>query len=114
MQSDLGIIAIVFICFGAVVMTIKLLINGRIWKLLIQNKLVQDNSKLENFSVLENDKLAWLKWGIVITAFSLALIVINIIPVDFSDEVKIGITGLFVGISFIVSYIVSVRIIKNQ
>lgn len=109
MQSELGIIAIVLICFGSLVIIIKLLINGRIWKKLIENNMLRENLQLPDLSTMEFDKLSWLKWGIVIIAFSLSLILINIIPIEFSDEIKIGIMGLFIGIAFIVSYYVSTK-----
>ncbi len=107
MQSELGIIAIVLICFGSLVIIIKLLINGRIWKKLIENNMLRDNIHLPDLSTMEFDKLSWLKWGIVIIAFSLSLILINILPIEFSEGIKIGITGFFIGIAFIVSYYVS-------
>lgn len=113
MQSDLGIIAIVLICLGSIVITVKLLINGRIWKKLIENNLLRDNLQLPDLSTLEFDKLSWLKWGIVIISFSLSLILISIIPNNISDELKIGITGIFVGIAFIISYFISDKLVQK-
>jgi len=113
MQSDLGIIAIVLICFSSIVITIKLLINGRIWSKLIENNFLRDNLQLPDLSALEFDKFSWLKWGIVIISFSLSLILLSVIPNNISDELKIGITGIFVGIAFIISYFISDKLAQK-
>lgn len=109
MQSDLGTIIVVLICFGAVVMTVKLLVQGRIWRRLIENNMVQENLELPGLSMFEKDRLSWLKWGIVIVAFSLSLVLIHLLPDGLSEELKIGIPGIFVGAAFIVSHFISER-----
>ncbi|MCF7886689.1 MAG: hypothetical protein K9M80_09355 [Candidatus Marinimicrobia bacterium] len=109
MNSDLGTIAIVLIIFGSIVITIRLLLQGRLWKKLIENNMVNENMDLPNLESFDNYKLSWLKWGIVIIAFSLSLIIINVIPAELSDVLKIGISGIFIGIAFIISYFISVN-----
>ena len=113
MQSDVGIIAIVLICVGSIVITVKQLINGKIWRKLIENNLLRDNVHLPDLASLKFDKYSWLRWGIVIISFSMALIVIDIIPYDFSDELKIGISGLFIGGAFIISYAITDKLVQK-
>ncbi|MBN2092443.1 hypothetical protein JW964_22670 [candidate division KSB1 bacterium] len=113
MQSELGVIVLTFICLAATVITVKLLVNGRIWKKLIENNLLRENLQLPDLSTLEFNTLSWLRWGIVIILFSLSLIVINILPNALSDEIKIGISGIFIGAAFIISYIISKRQVKK-
>lgn len=114
MQSDLGVIAIVLICLGSFVITVKLLINGRIWRKLIENNLLRDDVQLPDLSTLEFSKLSWLKWGIVIISFGLSLILIHLIPHHISDELKMGIAGVFIGAAFVISYFLSERVISRK
>lgn len=113
MQSDLGTIAMVFICLGSIVATVKLLVHGKIWNKIIENNLLRDNLNMPNLSTLAFDKLAWMRWGIVIISFSLSLILISFIPEHIADELKIGISGIFIGTAFIISYFITEKMSRK-
>lgn len=107
MQTDLGIVAVLLVCFGSLVIVVKLLVVGRIWKKLIENNLYRENAQLPDLSMLEFDRLSWLKWGIVIISFSFSLVVLALLPFEMKEGLKIGISGFFVGVAFVISYFIS-------
>ncbi|MBN2425782.1 MAG: hypothetical protein JXR46_01240 [Calditrichaceae bacterium] len=109
MQSDFGVVAVLLVIFGSFVLVIKHLLNTSTWKKLIEKNLLSDNAKLPVLPTAAMDRLSWAKWGIVLIAFGAALLILEIIPYRMSDALIIGVTSIFVGAAFIVSYFISAR-----
>ena len=114
MESDFGVVAVLLVIFGSFVLIIKNLLNTSTWKKLIENNMLSDNAKLPVLPTAAMDRLSWAKWGIVLIAFGAALLVLEILPYRLSDGVIIGVTSIFVGAAFIISYFISARQTKDE
>jgi len=114
MSSDIGVAFTLVISLGSFLVLIKLFVDYRIKRKLIENNLVRKEVEFPNISSYEFDVLSWLKWGIVLMALGISIIIPTLLPFEISDELKIGLMCLFTGVAFIISYLITKKQNKNE
>jgi len=107
MTSDFAPVFAILFFLGAVIITIRILVQWRVWKRLIDKNMVNENMDLPSLSTFQYNNVSWLKWGIVITAFGMAIVLNSLLPIDDYEGLQFGITGIFIGVAFIISYYIS-------
>jgi hypothetical protein len=107
MSSDAGVAFALVVSLGSFLLLIKLFVDYRIKRKLIENNLVRKEVEFPNISSYEFDVLSWLKWGIVLIALGISIIIPSFFPFEISDEFKIGLMCSFTGIAFIISYLIT-------
>ncbi len=101
MQSWADVIAPVAIisCF---VMALKLYLDYRIKRQLIEKDKVDENVKFLQFSSYDFRVLSNIKWGMVLIGIGVAAMLSWWFPRYISDEGTIGLMFLFAGVGFLV------------
>jgi hypothetical protein len=114
MKTDQGVLAVLAIGAATIIIVIRMMVNARVWKRLIEHNVFQEKVALPDVSLLEPDRFSWLKWGIVLFSLGLGLVILYSIPTTLGDEVLMGMLSLFVGAGFIASYIVTTKITEKD
>ncbi|RPH92339.1 MAG: hypothetical protein EHM72_17555 [Calditrichaeota bacterium] len=113
MDSDIFIVAIVF---GSIVFVIKNLSDNRLRRYLVQQGQVN-----ENLQYLYRDRLAYsvptaLKWGMVLLAIGLAVMVGEIVGgfARLDEPVVFALMFIFGGAALIAYYFIATRMAKKE
>lgn len=93
--------------FIIVAIIIKMFLDYRMRRRLIDKGLVDENIKhlFPNESV--NQRLSALKWGLVLVGIGVAVLIGQLFPYRISDEITISLMFIFSGIGLLLFYIVA-------
>ncbi len=101
MYSEILIPAIIF---GAIVAIVKIVAETKTRHKLIEKGMVDDKVKHLFMRTAELQRLSSLKWGMVLVAIGLSLLISYIWPDLFDDGGTIGLMFLFAGVAFLIYY----------
>jgi len=102
------------IVFGALFLTIKLVLDNRLRNKLIDKGMVDENLKFLYTSTAQVQRLSSLKWGIVLISLGLALSIKFLWPDVIDEDGTIGLMFLFAGIGFMIYFAISQQFMKNN
>ena len=108
MSEGLTGVLIVFVIFSSAAFVIKVISDNRIRKRLIESGQVDEKVKYLFFKSGRRaaDPLSSVKWGMVLVAIGLALLLGQIFPYDITEEMTIGFMFLFAGLAFLIYYFI--------
>ena len=108
MSEGLVGIAIVFIIFSTTAFVIKIISDNRIRRRLIEADQVDEKVKYLFFKSGRRaaEPLSSVKWGMVLVAIGLALLLGQMFPYDITEEMTIGFMFLFAGLAFLIYYFI--------
>jgi len=107
---------IVLTIFGSVAFVIKILSDNRVRTRIIENTNINDQEKMALLQTGQpgGQTLQSIKWGLVLIAIGLALLIGNIFPYQVSEEMTFGFGFLFAGLAFLAYYILAKRMAGDQ
>jgi len=108
MSEGLTGVLIVFVIFGAAAFVIKVISDNRIRRRLIESGQVDEKVKYLYFRSERwtAEPLSSVKWGMVLVAIGLALLLGQVFPYDITEMMTIGFMFLFAGIAFLIYYFI--------
>jgi hypothetical protein len=108
MSEGLVGIFIVLIIFGTAAFVIKVISDNRIRRRLIEGGQVDEKVKYLYFRPGNGgaDPLSSVKWGMVLVAIGLALLLGQLFPYDITEMMTIGFMFLFAGLAFLIYYFI--------
>jgi hypothetical protein len=108
MSEGLTGVLIVTVIFSAAAFVIKVISDNRIRKRLIEAGQVDEKVKYLYFRSgrWAADPLSSIKWGMVLVAVGLALLLGQMFPYDITEMMTIGFMFLFAGIALLVYYFI--------
>jgi hypothetical protein len=108
MSEGLVGVLIVFVIFSSAAFVIKVISDNRIRRRLIEAGQVDEKIKYLYFRsgrrVIE--PLSSVKWGMVLVAIGLALLLGQMFPYDITEMMTIGFMFLFAGLAFLIYYFI--------
>lgn len=105
------ITGIVFFSFVAI---IKILSDNRLRNRLVDKGIVDENVKYLFQPKQVTQPLASIKWGMILVAIGLALLVIQILPHNFEEEGALGLVLVLAGIALFIYYYIANRKQKTE
>ena len=107
---------IVLTIFGSVAFVIKVLSDNRIRHRIIENTNIGDKEKMALLQTGQpvGQSFQSIKWGLVLIAIGLALLIGNLFPYQVSEEMTFGLGFLFAGLAFLIYYVLAKRMAENQ
>jgi hypothetical protein len=108
MDEGLVGVLIVFVIFGTAAFVIKVISDNRIRRRIIESGQVDEKVKYLYFSSGKKmyDPLSNVKWGMVLIAIGLALLLGQLFPYSITEEMTIGFMFLFAGLAFLIYYFI--------
>ena len=108
MSEEVQSIFIVLIIFFAAAYVIKVISDNRIRRRLIDAGQIDENLKYLYLKPEKSltDPLNSIKWGMVLFAVGLALLIGQVFPYDITETMTIGLMFLFAGIAFMIYYFI--------
>ncbi len=95
--------------FAAVGWIVKLVLENRLRRLMIEKNLLGADLKLPAFESAPRDVGAWLRWGIVLVGFGCGLMLLEPFA-GLSEAFRTGVVVLAIGLATVVAYAVSRRL----
>jgi hypothetical protein len=108
MSEGLTGVLIVFVIFSSIAFVIKVISDNRIRRRIIESGQVDEKVKYLYFKSGRklHDPLSNVKWGMVLVAIGLALLLGQLFPYDITEMMTIGFMFLFAGIAFLIYYFI--------
>jgi Domain of unknown function (DUF6249) len=111
MNSEIFIPAIIFGFFAYV---IKILSDNRVRNRLIEKGLVDEKVKFLYHSDIRLKNFTSIKWGMLLIALGLALLIGQLLPYDDHEELTMGLMFLFGGVAFLAYYFMAKRMLDKN
>ena len=108
MSEGLTGVLIVFVIFSAAAFVIKVISDNRIRRRIIEAGQVDEKVKYLYFRSGKQiaEPLSSVKWGMVLVAIGLALLLGQMFPYDITEMMTIGFMSLFAGFAFLIYYFI--------
>jgi hypothetical protein len=108
MDEGLVGVLIVFVIFGTAAFVIKVVSDNRIRRRIVESGQVDEKVKYLYFGSGKRlfDPLSNVKWGMVLIAIGLALLLGQLFPYNITEEMTIGFMFLFAGLAFLIYYFI--------
>jgi len=108
MSEGLTGVLIVFVIFSSVAFVIKVISDNRIRRRIIESGQVDEKVKYLYFKSGKRalEPLSSVKWGMVLVAIGLALLLGQMFPYDITEMMTIGFMFLFAGFAFLIYYFI--------
>lgn len=100
-----------FIVFGYI---IKVISENRTRRTAIEKGLVDENLKYLYYDKLEMHLPNSLKWGIVLVALGVGLLIVRVVPSYHSNELAFGVMFLSAGVGLIIFYLLASKKVREQ
>lgn len=108
-QEDILVPAI-FMFFTTVI--IKILSDNRIRRMLIEKNMLNQNIQYLFTNPFESQIPSSLKWGMVLVAIGLAVLIGQFAPENLSEEITFSMMFILAGLALIIFYVVGSRFMK--
>jgi len=107
---------IVAIIFGSAIYVIKVISDNRIRRRLIESGQLDEKIQYLYFQPGKTDPTFFtsVKWGLVLIALGIALLLAQYLPYRFSEEMTFGLMFLLAGIAFIIYYFMAKKHVSDQ
>lgn len=105
------ITGIVFFSFVAI---IKILSDNRLRNRLVDKGIVDENIKYLFQPKQTPQPLAAVKWGMILVAIGLALLLVQALPDTFEEEGAFGMVLLLAGVALFIYYFIANRKLKTE
>jgi hypothetical protein len=108
MSEGLVGVLIVFVIFSTTAFVIKVISDNRIRRRIIESGQVDEKVQYLYFRNGKRigDPLNSVKWGMVLVAIGLALLLGQMFPYDITEMMTIGFMFLFAGFAFLIYYFI--------
>lgn len=107
MSSDLGVAFALVVSVGGFVLLVKLILDYRIKRKLIENNLLRADVQFPDLTNFSFNDLSLLKWAVAIVAVGIVFLIKAIVPVEMSDDLMVGLLCVALAIALFVSYLIS-------
>jgi hypothetical protein len=105
-------IPIIFMIIIAII--IKILSDNRIRRMLIEKGMLSENIQYLFSNPFEKQTPSSLKWGMVLVAIGLAVLIGQFAPMKYGEEVTFSMMFILAGLALIIFYVVASRAVKQK
>lgn len=109
---DYTAISIVAIIFFSIVAVIKIITDNMVRRKLAEKGMVSEEVKYLYADTLEFHRPGSLKWGMVLIAIGLAILIGQLLPYKIADELTISAMFIFAGLALILYYFIAGRLLE--
>lgn len=113
-MSDLIPIFVTGIVFFSFVAIIKIISDNRLRNRLVDKGLVDENVKYLFQPRQAGQPMASIKWGMILVAIGLALLLVQLLPHTFYEEGALGLVLLLAGLALFIYYYIANRKQKKE
>ena len=108
MDEGLVGVLIVLVIFSTAAFVIKVISDNRIRRRIVESGQVDEKIKFLYFNTAKRqiEPFSSVKWGMVLVAIGLALLLGQMFPYDITETMTIGFMFLFAGIAFLIYYFI--------
>lgn len=106
------LIPIVFFILTTV--TIKILSDNRIRRKLVEQGMVNENIQYLFANPFERQLPSSLKWGMVLIGIGLAILIGELVPARYSDEITFSMMFIMAGLALVIFYFIASRVVKQK
>lgn len=103
-------IILVLIIFVSILLFTKYITDTHIKNKLIEKGLVDENVKYLYDNRFEGSVPSSLKWGIMLTGVGLAILIGQLVPGEFREEITMSAIFLFAGLGLIIYYFIGKKL----
>ncbi len=114
MSEHLVPIIIVPAIFFSIVAMIKIVSDNMVRRRLVEKGIVDENVKYLYTNSLSNQTPSSLKWGMVLIAVGVAVLIGQLVPHSFAEEATISCMFILAGLALILYYFIGSRIVRKQ